>query len=448
MAGSTRSSRLCIDTQDASSALSANATEPSEDGINPIDTDLNDDPAPLHDASDGPQRCRFTIRRDVRTRIDVYLQQRLKRISRSRIQKLIELGGVTVNDSVPKPSTLIHTGDIIDVILPPKAVRTIQPEAIPLDILYEDDSIIVINKQARLIVHPAPSQLSGTLLNALAYRYTQQQEQAGQPSQPLQTTGFRRTDTRGTIQGLSQVGAAEFRPGIIHRLDRNTTGVIVVAKTDEAHWAIARQFEHRLTLKAYLAVVHGNLDTVGTVIDQPIGKHPTIRQAQAVRHDTQAKSAVTTVRVRRRYDGYCLVEMEPKTGRTHQIRVHLAYIGHPIVGDILYGGHPVGQKELDHPQTPAGAQRDLSFAHNKAQGQRLEAQAAARDDLIMPHPALHAALLRFTHPTTGKPITLTAPVHPEMRQLVQALTQQPVDQPVAQNGFWVDLDTALGPAQS
>ena len=417
---------------------------PNPEELEKIETADDDSPIEL----DGSQHSCITIRRHVRKRLDVYLQQRLKGISRSRIQKLIDLGGVTVNQKQPKASTVIRRGDQIDVILPSRAIRTIQPEPIPIHVLYEDDCFIIINKQAGLIVHPARSNLSGTLINGLAYRFQQQQAQAGQSSTTRTTQGFkehdRPTDPK-SVEGLSNVGAEEFRPGIVHRLDKNTTGVMVVAKSDEAHWSIARQFENRTTLKAYMAVVHGNLDTVGGAIDQPIGKHPTIREAMAIRHDSSSKQALTLYRVREQYAGYSLVELELKTGRTHQIRVHMSYIGHPIVGDIIYGGEPIGTPELDAPPTPAGGRRDLTFARDKADGQKIEYLATQREDLIIAHPALHAALLRFAHPNTHaqKPVTFTAPLHEPMAGLVKALRTRRIDGPVAKEGYWVDLDQAI-----
>ena len=402
--------------------------------------------------TDAAQHRRFTIRRNLNRRLDVYLQQRLKGISRSRIQKLIDRGGVTVNEQVPKHSTVIRRGDVIDVILPPQAIRNILPQPIPLDILYEDDWIIVINKQAGLIVHPARSHLSGTLLNGLAYRFHHKQSQSGQTEIVRSTRGFAaydqpkpndHTKQSGVIHGLSSVGVNEFRPGIIHRLDKNTTGVLVVAKNDEGHWAIARQFENRSTLKAYLAVVHGNFDSLGGVIEEPIGKHPTIREAMAIRHGSNGKPSITLYRVREQYAGYSLVELELKSGRTHQIRVHLSYLGHPVVGDILYGGEAVGELELDAPPTVAGSRQYLTYARNKNEGQRTEMNAMARDDLIIAHPALHAALLQFTHPATHQPVTFTAPLHEPTQTLVRSLRHRRIDRPVAKEGFWIDLTKAI-----
>jgi 23S rRNA pseudouridine1911/1915/1917 synthase len=399
----------------------------------PLDSDSADAAAPDASAdgsadltSDGPDHQRFTIRNDIRSRLDRYLQNRLKGISRNKVQALIELGGVAVNGKPAKASTLIRAGDIIDVILPPVASRRIEPEPIPVAVLYEDDDFIVINKQANLIVHPARSNLSGTLINALAYRFKQQVEARGGTYQSRTTRGFRPAKTdltpSGDVAGLSSVGAQEFRPGIIHRLDKNTTGVIVVAKSDTAHWQIARQFEDRSTLKAYLAIVHGNFDEVGGAVEQPIGKHPTIREACAVRHDTAGRHALTLFRVREQYRGFSLVELEHKTGRTHQIRVHMAYLGHPIVGDVLYGGEPIFRAGLDDPLTPAAARhRFTSFAREKAEGQRIEGEAGSRPDLILAHPALHAAVLRFVHPVAQTPVTFTAPLHEPVRTLVKEL---------------------------
>ncbi len=428
-------------------------------------------PEDADDAEEGEVAHRtFVIRRELAVRLDRYLRGRLKAISRSKVQQLIEAGGVTVNAKRPKASTVIKQGDVIDVILPPRAVKTIEPEDIPLDVLFEDGHLIVINKQAGLIVHPARNHTSGTLVNALAHHFKMQLEAAGGEWTQWKTRGFRKADDApgkhsstsasraanrakevkatgdetttqpdGAVAGLSSVGAAEFRPGIIHRLDKNTTGVMVVAKSDQAHWQVARQFEDRSTLKAYLAVVHGNLPEAAGVIDEPIGKHPTMREAYAIRHDSLAKHAVTLYRVREQYKGYCLVELELKTGRTHQIRVHLSYLGYPIVGDIVYGGEAIGQRELDEPVIPAGGRKLMTFARDRQQGVALEEQARKRPDLIMASPALHAAFLRFRHPIRDEPMTFTAPLHSPMRELVAALRQRRIEAPVATQGTWADL---------
>lgn len=438
----------------------------------PRDPSPHGPPSPTDDDeedifADGAETRRFEIKRDVGKRLDVYLQQRLRGISRSRVQKLIDLGGVTLNGQAPKASTTVNAGDVIEVILPAPAIRIIEPQPIPLHILHEDDHYIVINKQAGLIVHPARSHLRGTLINALAHHFKQQREAAGGQWTEWKTRGFRKQDdTPGsspskagpqrsegadqeepdedfTVEGLSSVGAQACRPGIIHRLDRYTTGVMVVAKSDEAHWAIARQFERRETKKAYLALVHGNFEEEGGVIDEPVGKHPTIREAYAIRRDRYGKESVTLYRVRQQYEGYSLVELELKTGRTHQIRVHMTFIGHPLVGDIVYGGEPVGPAELTNPPHPPGARRYMTFARTKEEGLRLEADAAQRNDILLATPALHAALLAFHDPIQDKPVQFTAPLHEPMLSIVKKLREKRIDAPCVKAGYFVNLDEAV-----
>ncbi len=377
---------------------------------------MTDETEPIEpeEESDGAEHRRFTYTRDQRKRLDQFLRERLPFASRNQLQKLIDAGGVTVNDAMPKASTQLKDGDEIDVILPPSKVHDLTPEPIPLDILHEESGFIVLNKQDDLIVHPARSHHSGTLLNGLMYHFRHQTQ-------------------------LSNVGKDDLRPGVIHRLDKHTTGVIVVAKDDEDHWKIARQFEDRKTLKAYLAVVHGNFDHVGGVIEQPIGKHPTIKEAMAVRHDSSGRASVTLYRVREQYRGYALVELELRTGRTHQIRVHLSHLGHPIVGDIVYGGEIVGPPEVQSPPVAAGSRPMVNFARTKPEGQRLEHLATQRNDVLMARPSLHAALLRFAHPRTGETMTFTAPLHGPLERLILALRAHRIDAPTAATGYHIDL---------
>ncbi|MCC7408002.1 MAG: RluA family pseudouridine synthase [Phycisphaeraceae bacterium] len=434
--------------------------------IEPADDDVlessDDDAADGLEQEDAPRR-QFIVRRDKKLRLDVFLQQRLRGVSRSRVQQIIELGGVTVNQKQPKSSTTLHVGDVIDVILPAPAVRSIEPEDIPLDVLFEDEHLIVINKQADLIVHPARGIMRGTLINALAFRFKRQIEQGGGQWAQWKTRGFRgdgpasdevrssrpqegdEPPLDGVVPGLSSVGAVALRPGIVHRLDRHTTGVMVVAKSDFAHWKLARQFEERTTQKAYLAVVHGRVPDDGGVIDQPIGKHPTIREAYAIRHDSTGRASVTIYRVRERYPGYSLVELELKTGRTHQIRVHMSYLGYPLVGDVVYGGEPVGLAELQNPPRAAGGRSHVNFARTREEGEKIVAEALGRPDLLMTHPALHAAYLQFEHPVTRQLVTFTASVHGPMARLVGELrNRQPADTAApAGQGCFVDLDSAL-----
>lgn len=355
--------------------------------------------------SDGAQHRRFILQRDIKRRLDRYLTSRLPGLSRSRLQKLINEGAVSVNHAEPKSSTIVKQGDVIDVIVPPPTIKQIPAEPIPIDVLYEDDHLVVLNKQADLVVHPARSNLHGTMVNALAWYF-----------QDVKANG---------LEALSRVGVDEFRPGIVHRLDKDTTGAIVVAKTDPAHWRLNKQFEKRTVHKLYLAIVHGRMEGPGGAIDQPIGKHPQVAEAYAVRNDGggYAREAVTLYRVREVFDGYSLVELELKTGRTHQIRVHLTWMGHPIVSDVIYGGEPVGEAEIADPPRPAGGQPYLTFARHKAEGVKIWQKISERPDLLIRRPALHAAVLGFAHPITGEPIEITAPLHADMRTLLDRLRQ-------------------------
>jgi 23S rRNA pseudouridine1911/1915/1917 synthase len=409
----------------------------------------------------GAERLQWTMSKDSSLRLDKYVQGRLKGVSRSQVQKLIDLGAVTVNGEAAKASFKLHEADVVEVVVPPKPAEDLEPQDIPLDILYEDDAFIAINKDAGIIVHPARSHLHGTMLNALAYHFkhhpgntvdrTLKTPSQAPEASPERSEGPDRSPDKPT---LSSIGKQEARPGVIHRLDMNTTGVILFGKQDEAHWLLAKQFEDRTNTKAYLAVVHGNPDPAAGVIDQPLGKHPTIREGNAVRHDSTGKHALTLYRVREQYDGYALVECEIKTGRTHQIRVHLQYIGHPIVGDLLYGGELVGPPELDAPPLPAGGRVNLSYARQKEEGKKLEALATERLEqgeahpagpLIMAHPALHAAYLRIHHPLDQRDMVFTAPLHEPMRTLVRALRKRPDPQGrgVVNVGCYIDLDAAL-----
>ncbi len=323
-------------------------------------------------------RVRFELQRDTQGRLDKYLTSRITFMSRTRLAALIDEGGVTVNGRAAKASTKLRVGDVVEVVIPPPPSSDIAPEAMVLDVLYEDDDLIVVNKQADLIVHPARSELSGTLINGLAHHFAQ-----------------------SSGASLSAVGREHARPGVIHRLDRNTTGCIVVAKTDEAHWKIARQFEQRTTDKRYLALVHGHVQPDCVVFDQPLGPHPSrekgYREKVVVRHDDLGKPSLTIARVRERYrdharpvgdQEFSLVELELKTGRTHQIRVHLSHAGWPIVGDDMYSGRPL----LDE-----------------------------RGAVVVARQALHAALLAFEHPRSGEAMVFVAPIPADFAAAVALL---------------------------
>jgi 23S rRNA pseudouridine1911/1915/1917 synthase len=351
----------------------------------------------------------FTLQRDLDKRLDRYLTDRIPFMSRNQLQRLIDAGEVTVNNRRAKASQKVNAGDVVAVVIPPPPPKGAIPENIPLDVLYEDQHLIVLNKQPDIIVHPARSHLSGTLINALAWHF--------QNASPLGGA-------------LSAVGEEFARPGVVHRLDRDTSGCIVFAKQDEAHWKLGHQFEHRHVDKRYLAVVHGWVEPLVQTIDLPLGPHPSkekgLREKQVVRHDELGKPALTICRVRERYsfvprhpvagpapqtaegwspaatprtaplkasavlagDAFSLVELELKTGRTHQIRVHLSHLGWPIVGDDMYGGRPF--------VTPDKV-------------------------TLLERQALHAAVLAFTHPVSQESLRFTAPLRGDLAALVAHL---------------------------
>ena len=328
---------------------------------------------------DSPIEVTFTLSRDLNKRLDTYLAGRIPFLSRTSVQRLIDEQAVTVNNRNPKASTKLRKGDVVKVVLPPPPSSEIQAEEIPLKIMYEDKDLIVINKDDDIIVHPARSHKTGTILNALAWHF---QHVSG-----------------GT---LSKVGEEFARPGVVHRLDRHTTGVMVAAKTDTAHWRLSKQFEERRTHKRYLAIVHGEVEPLWDVIDVPLGKHPTKRGGYAVRWDDTGKPSTTVFHVREIYDGFTLLELELKTGRTHQIRLHLRHLGYPIVGDDIYGGKHLHVFDI----LPRGVQCDLG-----------------RSEFLIKRQSLHAAYLEFTHPTTNESAVFTAALHDDMSNLVSLLRE-------------------------
>ena len=278
-------------------------------------------------------------------RLDVFVARRLPELTRSRVRKLIDEGCVTVDGHAPKKAGIaLETGRRVQVTIPPVRPSTLEPEAIPLRIVYEDGDILVVDKPAGLAVHPSAGHASHTLVNAVLAH----------------------------CPDLSGIGG-EGRPGIVHRLDKDTSGLIIVAKNDAAHVALSRQLKERRVEKTYVALVEGRVRPAEGVIDAPLGRHPVQRKKQAV--VARGREARTRYRVLREIDGRSLLEVRPETGRTHQIRVHLASIGHPITGDALYGrGAPPGlRRQFLH------AQR-LAFAHPRT-GERLELEARLAEDL-------------------------------------------------------------------
>ncbi len=249
---------------------------------------------------------KFIVEEESGERLDVYIADQIEDLSRSFISKLIKKGLILVNGEVKKPKYIVKKGDLIQVDIPERKDLEPYPEDIPLDIIYEDDDIIVVNKPKGMVVHPAPGSPNKTLVNALL-NYT---------------------------NDLSDING-KIRPGIVHRLDKDTSGVLVVAKNNKAHMDIAKQLKERSIKRIYIALVHGVLNKDEGVIDAPIGRNPRNRLKMAVTH-INSKEAITRFKVLERFSKYTLVELSLYTGRTHQIRVHLSYINHPVVGDSLY----------------------------------------------------------------------------------------------------------------
>lgn len=239
-------------------------------------------------------------------RLDFYLANELNEISRTYIQKLIKDKLVTVNEKLQKSKYLVQEGDLIKVNIPKPVELKIVAEDLPIDIIYEDEDIIIVNKEQGMVVHPAPGNYSGTLVNALLFQ----------------------------IKNLSSINGI-IRPGIIHRLDKDTSGIIMVAKNDEAHRFLSDQLKNRNVKREYIALVHGTLNIKENTINAPIGRDPKDRKKMTV-INTNSKEAITHYKVIQEFKNYSLVSANLETGRTHQIRVHFAYIKHPIVGDLIY----------------------------------------------------------------------------------------------------------------
>ncbi|MBQ3616360.1 MAG: RluA family pseudouridine synthase [Anaerotignum sp.] len=291
---------------------------------------------------------------DVGTRIDVFLAENMEDLSRSGVQKLIDEGMITLNGGKTKANYKLREKDVIDVTVPEVKEVEILPEDIPLDILYEDADVIVVNKPQGMVVHPAPGHTSGTLVNALM---------------------FHCGDDLSGING-------EKRPGIVHRIDKDTSGVLMIAKNDMAHQSLAAQLaEHSITRK-YNAVVYNGFNEDEGTVNEPIGRNPQDRKKMAVTQK-HSRHAVTHYRVIERMEKFTLIEAQLETGRTHQIRVHMTYIGHPLLGDPVYGP--------------------------KKQPISLEGQA------------LHARVLGFIHPRTGEYMEFEAPLPPYFEALLERL---------------------------
>jgi 23S rRNA pseudouridine1911/1915/1917 synthase len=300
---------------------------------------------------------------DAGARLDAFLASRVRGVSRTALKRAIEDGDATVGGRAAKPSHKLKAGERVELELPAPPELELTPEDIPLDIVYEDAEVVVVNKPAGMVVHPAAGVHSGTLANALAFHFRQ----------------------------LPEHGDA-IRPGIVHRLDRGTSGLLVAAKTARAHESLSDQFRERTVFKSYVALVHGVVKEEKGRIERPVARDPRNRTRMAVR--SGGRAALSLWRVRRRYERFTLLDVEIKTGRTHQIRVHLAWIKHPVVGDEVYG---------------MGRDKAVADPASRALIAALGRQF------------LHAERLGFRHPTTGEWMSFNAPLPRELSGFITKL---------------------------
>lgn len=295
----------------------------------------------------------FTIKKDgLKKRVDHYLVEVLpkNKVSRTYIKKLINGGDILLNDRIIKPHHQLNIGDIIKVHMPEAVPETgLKPENIPLDIIHEDEDILIVNKPAGMVVHPGAGVYGGTLANALLHY----------------------------CRNLSELGG-ECRPGIVHRIDKGTSGLLIIAKNDPSHRELAGQFKDRQVKRTYIAIVRGVVELDNGKVELPIGRHPRSPKKMAVAF-SRSKTAVTNYRVAKRLKDRTVLEINPDTGRTHQIRVHMAYLDHPLLGDAQYG----------------------------------------RPDERIDRQALHAGKIRFRHPRTNKIMEFEAPLPDDMKGLIK-----------------------------
>ncbi|HPM80717.1 MAG TPA: RluA family pseudouridine synthase [Candidatus Anammoximicrobium sp.] len=322
-----------------------------------------------HELSDTPVELTVDVA-GVGQRLDAYLAEHFPRHSRVQLRRTISAGGVAVDGKHLKAAYRLRLGERVTIVVPEVPRQRPQPEDIPLDILFEDDWLLVVNKPPGMVVHPARGHWKGTLASAVAHHCDQ----------------------------LSSVGGPT-RPGIVHRLDRDTSGVILVAKNDRAHLDLTSQFERRTTEKEYLAIVIGAPDRDRDIIAQPIGVHPYQREKMAIRagHAT-TRQAETFYEVQRRFRGFALIRVHPKTGRTHQIRLHLAHIGCPVLCDRLYGG----RTQLTLGEVLTGREDDR---------------------VLLARQALHAHRIKLVHPQTNAEIEFTAPLPDDLTAVLRELEQ-------------------------
>ena len=297
----------------------------------------------------------FVVENEEGMRLDRYLAEEYEELSRSRIQKLVKDGLIKVNSKPVKASYRLLLGDRVEITVPEAKEPDIVPEDIPLDILYEDQDVIVVNKPKQMVVHPAPGHYSGTLVNALMYHCKDQ------------------------LSGIN----GNLRPGIVHRIDMDTTGSLIICKNDMAHQSLAVQLKEHSINRIYEAIVHGNIKEEEGTVNAPIGRHPTDRKKMSI-HAKNARNAITHYKVLKRFGDYTYIQCKLETGRTHQIRVHMASIGHPLLGDQVYG--------------------PKKCPFSKLVGQ-----------------TLHARTLGFIHPRTNEYIEVNAPLPDYFLNLLEKL---------------------------
>jgi 23S rRNA pseudouridine1911/1915/1917 synthase len=338
------------------------------------DDELIAEPVPIAPPRRGSEPVELVVRIKAEgMRLDHYLHMYFQDFSRTDLQEGIKAGSITVNGKPSKASYKVRNDDVLSVKLPEPAHDLPVPEDIPLDVLYEDEALAVINKPWNMVVHPAKGNWSGTLVNALQYRFR---------------------------DALSRANGA-LRPGIVHRLDKDTSGAILVAKDDETLRDLSMQFETRKVFKEYVALASGEFDRDSDYIEAPMKLNPHDRVKMIVPRDPadpEAKAAVSYYEVMERFRGYALVKVQPRTGRTHQIRVHLAHVGCPVLADKLYGGRDVFRLSEIDPGLPRG-----------------------EDELLLTRQALHAYRLRFKHPRRGTWLEAEAPLPADMRRTLEAL---------------------------
>jgi 23S rRNA pseudouridine1911/1915/1917 synthase len=314
---------------------------------------------------------------DAGKRLDAFLAEKIEGWSRSRLQKLVADGDVLVNEKESKPSYKLRAGDSIEVELTELPAVEFAPENIPLDVVYEDEFLAVINKPAGMVVHPGAGVSSGTLANALAFKFKIKNEEL---------------KTGNGADEQSKIDNLKAKVGIVHRIDKDTSGLIIVAKTQEIHEALSEQFRSREIFKSYVALVHGEPEEDRGEIDAPIAREKHNRTKMAVR--AHGRNALSLWKVKKRFEKFALLAVEIKTGRTHQIRVHLASINHPIVGDETYNA---GRDKTVFDLTIRKAIADLNRFF------------------------LHAEKLAFTHPETGERLDFTAPLPDELTDFLELL---------------------------